>query len=344
MSESWKESELARWGWDDRWDELRRERNLPLSRVARIVSAHRIGFLVAQAGRSAEARFPGRLRKQVAEGLMPEPAVGDFVSLEASNNPPRVIASLFPRRSVVERREPGLERKSQVMAANIDLGLIVQPVIEIDAARKIERFVAFLHDCSVPPLLVLTKADLIPADPELRAAVETFVASCRERVDTLVLSNETGEGHEALRDRLPAGLTAALFGASGVGKSSLLNRLSGSTLHRTALVDADGKGRHTTTHRQLVSTAEGLLLLDMPGIRELGLLNNDDLDAAFEEIATLAPNCRFRDCAHLREPDCAVRAALGQGKLTADRLDHWHKLREERLARERLNPKLSERR
>ena len=103
MSESWKESELARWGWDDRWDELRRERNLPLSRVARIVSAHRIGFLVAQAGRSAEARFPGRLRKQVAEGLMPEPAVGDFVSLEASNNPPRVIASLFPRRSVVER-------------------------------------------------------------------------------------------------------------------------------------------------------------------------------------------------------------------------------------------------
>jgi ribosome biogenesis GTPase len=237
----------------------------------------------------------------------------------------------------VERREPGLERKSQVMAANIDLGLIVQPVIEIDAARKIERFVAFLHDCSVPPLLVLTKADLIPADPELRAAVEAFVESCRERVDTLVLSNETGEGHEALAARLPAGLTAALFGASGVGKSSLLNRLSGSTLHRTALVDADGKGRHTTTHRQLVSTAEGRLLLDMPGIRELGLLNNDDLDAAFEEIATLAPNCRFRDCAHLREPDCAVRAALGQGKLTADRLDHWHKLREERLARERVH-------
>jgi ribosome biogenesis GTPase len=304
--------------------------------AARVISAHRLGYVVAGVRGVEEAVLPGRLRKRVAAGELDEPAVGDWLVLDPPGvRPPRVIAALLPRQNRVVRREPGNELKGQVMAANLDLGIVVDSVADELRARRLERFVALLRDAEVPPLIVLTKADLA-TDP---AAVVESVRSLAGDAEVIVVSNLTGENIEQVRDRIPAGSTAGMFGPSGVGKSSLLNQLRGDSRMRVGDVDAEGRGRHTTTHRELLQLPWGALLLDMPGIRELGLWNADDPEETFDDIAAVAAQCRFRDCAHHREPGCAVRAAADSGAIDPARLANWRKLREEREARERVLPR-----
>jgi ribosome biogenesis GTPase len=190
--------------------------------------------------------------------------------------------------------------------------------------RRLERYVTTAWESGAEPVIVLTKADLCDDVADALLQVESVAIG----VPVYPISNVTGVGIDEVETRLQPGRTAVLLGSSGVGKSTLLNRLAGSELMRTSEVAADGTGRHTTTHRELVRLPGGALVIDTPGLRELQFWEGD-LSAAFEDIETLAADCRFRDCAHAREPGCAVLAAVDDGKLSLDRLRSWRKLQRE---------------
>jgi ribosome biogenesis GTPase len=248
------------------------------------------------------------------------PAVGDWVAVAA----PGTITGLLPRRSAFIRKRAGFGSDEQVLAANVDVALLLAGLDDDFSLRRLERYITTAWDSGAQPVVVLTKTDLCADVVDAVLAVESVAIG----VPVLPISNVTGEGLEALDVHLGAGKTAVLLGSSGVGKSTLLNRLAGSELMRTAELAADGTGRHTTTHRELVRLPSGALVIDTPGLRELQFWEGD-VGAAFEDIEALAAECRFRDCAHAREPDCAVLAAVDDGRLELDRLRSWRKFQRE---------------
>jgi ribosome biogenesis GTPase / thiamine phosphate phosphatase len=211
-----------------------------------------------------------------------------------------------------------------VLAANVDVTFLLTGLDEDFSLRRLERYLATAWESGAEPVVVLTKTDLC-ADVGDRALEAESVAI---GVPVLPVSNVTGEGVDAVDAYVRPGRTAVLLGSSGVGKSSLLNRLAGRELMRTAEVAADGTGRHTTTHRELLRLPSGGLVIDTPGLRELQLFEGD-LTAAFSDVEELAADCRFRDCAHQREPGCAVLTAVDNGVLELDRLRSWRKLQRE---------------
>lgn len=260
--------------------------------------------------RLAPAR--GRLR-DAADG---PPVTGDWVALDASGT----IAHVLPRRGAIVRRAAGEPARGQVLAAHVDLALVVEPLPDPNA-RRAERFVAVAAAGDVPAAVVLTKADREPGDAAGRAA-----AFARELgvLDGVAVSALDGDGLGVVRSLLTPGATAVLLGPSGAGKSTLVNALLGEERQATGAVRAhDDRGRHTTVTRELVPLPGGALLLDTPGIREIGVWD-DGTTGAFADIDALAADCRFADCAHDGEPGCAVAAGV-----TAERLAAWHKLRRE---------------
>jgi ribosome biogenesis GTPase len=285
----------------------------------RVVAQHRNGYRVVTTAGEVTARPSGRLLRD--GGAADLPAVGDWVVLEAA----RIIAVL-PRRTSFERRAAGTEHHGQIVAANIDHVWVVTTVGQGYNPRRLERYVALAWESGASPLVVLTKSDTI-TDPLAEVASARLVAP---GVDVVIASAANGDGIEDLRARLRPGETIVLLGPSGVGKSTLVNTLAGREILATAAVGDDGRGRHTTTHRELVPLANGALLLDTPGMRELGLWAADTgLDLAFADIASLASACRYRDCHHQTEPGCAVLEAVSRGTLDAARLESWQKLQRE---------------
>ena len=247
------------------------------------------------------------------------PVVGDWVALEGE----RVVAVL-PRRTAFVRTVAGRASAAQVVAANLDLVLVVDALAGASRLRRVERYLAVAWSSGAMPVVVLTKADLCDDVP---AAVQQ-VAEDALGVEVLAVSALTGEGMADLRGLLRPGCTAAMVGPSGVGKSSLVNALAGRAVAGTREVrDSDGRGRHTTTARELHVLPGGALLVDTPGMRELAL--HDDADgvaAAYADVEELASSCRFRDCGHRGEPGCAVAAAIDDGRLDPARFVAWRKL------------------
>lgn len=254
-------------------------------------------------------------------------AVGDLVAYHPGD-PPR-LADIEPRRSAFVRNNAGQETKAQVVAANVDTVLLVNALDAPVNVRRIERALALGWQSGATPAIVLTKADLI--DPDALAFVLADVAASAVGADVHVVSAATGDGIDELTDRyLEPGQTVALLGASGAGKSTLVNALAGEDVMAIGDVRRDGKGRHTTTHRELIPLPTGAFLIDTPGMRSLSLWEaGEGLDRAFADIEALAAECRFNDCAHRSEPDCAVQAAVGTGNLDADRLHGYRKLQRE---------------
>lgn len=254
------------------------------------------------------------------ESGLTEPAVGDWVAVRDE----RVVAVL-PRRTAFVRTAAGRGSSTQVVAANVDVVLVVDSLVGEARLRRVERYLAVAWASGATPLVVLTKADLCADVP----AAVARVAEDAIGVDVLPVSALTGEGLDALAARLEPGCTAAMVGPSGVGKSSLANALAGTPVAATAEVRGDGRGRHTTTARQLIALPGGALLVDTPGMRELALTGGDGLDAAYADVTELAADCRFRDCAHRTEPGCAVATAIDDGVLDPARLLAWRKLQAE---------------
>jgi ribosome biogenesis GTPase len=286
---------------------------------ARIAAQHRGEFaLLAEEG-EVRARAAGRLfyAHEVGGQL---PAVGDWVAV----TPPATIASILPRRSAYIRKNSGQDSTEQVLAANVDAAFLLAGLDDDFSLRRLERYITIAWESGAMPVIVLTKADLTPDVAEAVLAVETVAIG----VPVHPISNITGDGLADLDPYLKPGQTVVLLGSSGVGKSTLLNRLAGAEVMLTREVAADGTGRHTTTHRELVQLPGGGMVIDTPGLRELQFWEGD-LTAAFEDLEALALECKFRNCAHKQEPGCAILAAVDSGTLELDRLRSWRKLQRE---------------
>ena len=264
------------------------------------------------------ARAAGRLFYEHEVGA-PIPAVGDWVGLRDTT-----ITAILPRRSAFIRKRAGNSSDEQVLAANVDTAFLLAGLDDDFSLRRLERYITTAWDSGAEPVVVLTKSDLSDDVGDALLQVESVAIG----VPVYPISNLTGIGVEELEAVVRPARTIVLLGSSGVGKSTLLNRLAGTDLMRTSAIAADGTGRHTTTHRELVQLPGGALVIDTPGLRELQFWEGD-VGAAFEDIEALALECRFRDCAHAREPGCAVQAAVDDGTLALDRLRSWRKVQRE---------------
>lgn len=314
-------------GWDDRLAGLHAAMAPDLT-PGRVLAEERGRYLVATAGGELPGSPSGKLRYAVdGDASVEWPTVGDWVGLELSTAAGEALVhAVLPRRTAVVRRAPS-DRGSptQVLAANVDTVFIVTSMNGEMNPRRLERYLAVAWDSGASPVILLSKADLA-TDPD---GTRAEVAAIGRGVDVVPVSIVTGEGLETLRGHLAPGRTVVFVGSSGVGKSSLVNALAGAPLLATAGIrEDDARGRHTTTRRQLLRLAEGLVI-DTPGLRELGVLDEDGVAAAFDDVEAFAAGCRFGDCSHHSEPGCAVRAAVAGGDLPRERLEGYRKLRRE---------------
>jgi ribosome biogenesis GTPase len=294
-------------------------------------------FADAFAPYEPEGLIPGRVAVQergavvlfTTAGILPasgQAVAGDWVAAQRLPGEERaVVRAVLPRRTRFARKEPWLTEE-QVVAANVDTVFLVTDCGRDFKPRRLERYLTATWDSGADPVIVLAKSDLAEDVSETVAEAEAVAFG----VPVHAVSSVSGEGLEALEPHLVPGRTVALLGSSGVGKSTLANRLLGEELLGTAEIRSDGRGRHTTTHRELVRLPGGALLLDTPGMRQLQLWADESaLDETFADVAELARECRFSDCAHGNEPGCAVRAALGDGTLPQVRWDSYRKLQRE---------------
>ncbi len=317
-------------GWDDRLETELRNRGDGGLRPARVAVAHNALYQLRTADGEVMAEVAGRLRHRAAAPDA-RPVVGDWVAIRpGANGDTATIEAVLPRRHCFSRKAAGEPTRRQLVAANIDTVLLVSGLDDDFNLRRIERYLVAIRNSGAAPVLVLNKADLC-RDPEAR---RDAVAALAPEAPLHVIEALSSDGAVPLRRHLPAGRTGALIGSSGVGKSTIINRLLGRERQRTAAVRRrDGRGRHTTSQRELIVLPGGGLIIDTPGMRELQLWEDTEaLDDAFDDIRALAAECRFRDCGHDREPGCAARRAVETGRLSAARLDSFRRLRHERRA------------
>lgn len=321
---------LAQLGWNNELAaEFRAHDGLEPGRV---VVQHRGAWEVATESEDVLVEVTGRLRHAAEPGELP--VVGDWVGLRGNQ-----IDLVLPRRSKFSRKTPFTEVSEQVLVANVDVAFLVMGLDERDfSIRRLERYLTMAWEGGANPVIVLNKADLATDLETALAETESVAFGVPVHVVTAV----AGEGVDVLNPYLADAKTGVLLGSSGVGKSTLINALLGDERIRTGELRSDGRGRHTTTHRELLVLPEGGVLIDTPGLRELQLWETDGgLGKAFADIAELVNECRFSDCAHDTEPGCAVRAALADGTLPADRWESYLKLQRELAHLERkLDPKL----
>jgi ribosome biogenesis GTPase len=283
----------------------------------RVTAAHRAAFDVQTASGVVRTRLPGRLVHECADV-----AVGDWVALGDG-----LIRSVLPRRSAIVRNAAGRAAATQTLAANVDVALVVTSLGPDLEPRRIERYLVTIWESGAAPEIVLTKADRLDDPRPLVAEIEAVALG----VPVHVVSAVTGQGCDELRARIRPGATAVLLGSSGVGKSTLVNRFAGRELMAVNETRSDDdEGRHTTSHRELLLLPGGGLVIDTPGLRELQLWDGaDGIEQTFADVEELAARCRFNDCSHAVEPDCAVHAALASGELSRERYESWRKLQRE---------------
>jgi ribosome biogenesis GTPase len=285
---------------------------------ARIVAEGQSSFHVAGC-RAPLADLSGRLLKTLDK--LSRPVVGDWVAV-VDGADRAFVQHVLDRRTTLVRRAAGTKREPQDVAANVDTFFVVTAANRDFNERRLERYVTAVWSSGAEPVVVLNKIDL---DGDVAPLLEA-IGRAAIGVQVVRASAATGAGLDELRAHILPGRTVAFIGSSGVGKSSLTNRLLGRDVQAVAGLRNDDRGRHTTTARQLIELADGGLLIDTPGMRELGLLDEEGIDTTFTDVAAFAERCRFRDCTHTAEPVCAVIAAAEAGDLPADRLASYRKL------------------
>ena len=296
--------------------------------IARVSAVDRGSYLVRDETKEIPAELAGKFYFQV-ESSVDLPCVGDWVTVQYhSNDTAAIIHEVFPRKTFLRRKSAGEKVDFQMIAANIDVAFIVQSCHFDFNVRRMDRYLVMAADGGVESIVILTKTDLItPEELEQKlAAIRSSTITAR----VLAISNISGIGVDEFQQSLIAGKTYCLLGSSGVGKTTLINRLIGQDAFDTKAVSGTGEGTHTTSRRQLIVLNQGSMLIDTPGMRELGLLGvSDGVNQGFEDIFRLSLNCRYPNCGHTQEPGCAVRAAVTSGALTEDRYSSYMKLKKE---------------
>ena len=328
---------LERWGWNSYFEAMWQEGDREHAVAARVIAQQRKFWRAAGGFGECWAEAAGKLRLSADEGA-DWPAVGDWVAVELRDaGSSALIQEVLPRRSRFARKMAGKKIEEQVMAANVDTVLLMSALDGDFNPRRVERYLAQCWESGARPVIVLNKADVCTDVREKAAEMERIALG----MAVCVISAATGQGVEELEPFLKRGQTIAMLGSSGVGKSTLANRLLGESLQEVQTVrESDSRGRHTTTARELLVLPGGALLMDTPGLRELQLWDAEDgLAQAFADIDVLAEKCRFGDCQHEGEPGCAVQAALRAGTLDQARLENRKKLlREQEFLRRKVDP------
>ncbi len=320
--------DLAPLGFDRWFEECGAGLLEPGHTVARVTAVDRDAFLVRDQDGETFAELAGRLRFSI-QSAFDLPCVGDWVCVRRHTSPsPTIIETVFPRRTSLRRKSAGRAVDFQMIAANIDVAFLVQSCHYDFNLRRLDRYLVMARDGHIEPRIVLSKIDLIPPEELERQIAQIGQAGIATEV--LALSNTTGAGVDEFRKTLLPGRTHCLLGSSGVGKTTLINRIIGRDTFNTRAVSATGEGVHTTARRHLLVLDGGALLIDTPGMRELGLVAADDgVSEAFAELHDLSQHCRFPNCTHTQEPGCAILQALRSGEVTEDRYRNYLKLKKE---------------
>lgn len=319
-------------GWDEYFARLLDERATEGSIPARVTTQHKGSYIVLCELGELSVQVTGRMRYD-ASGAADLPVVGDWVVIQARpQEGAGTITGVLERRTKFSRKVAGFEYDEQILAANIDTAFLVTSLNSDLNPRRLERYLTMAYANGTMPVVILTKSDLSHDIAGQLDSISTIAIG----TPVHVVSAVTGEGMNELRPYLDGNRTVALLGSSGVGKSTLVNALAGEEILKVQEIREDDKGRHTTTHREMVLLPGGGIIVDTPGMRELQLWDADEgLQGSFQDIDVLAAQCRFRDCNHRSEPGCAVRAAVDSGELEPERLASFEKLQRELLYLER---------
>ena len=315
-------------GYTTELEQYRTENNLSDFGVARVITEHKERYVVKNETGDFEAELIGNLRF-TAQDRSDFPAVGDWVAISEYDSNKALIHHVFPRTSIIERQAVGKHGQTQIIATNIDVGFIVQSVNRDFNSNRLERYLTICNASKVTPIIILTKIDLI-SESELEQLLQN-VSERIKNVEIIAISNETSEGIESVKSHIKAGKTYCLLGSSGVGKSTLINSISEKEVMKTgAISESIDRGKHVTTHRELIVLENGGIIIDNPGMREVGITESaDGLNTTFETIFELATQCRFSDCTHIHEKGCAILEAIELGEIDEGSYNNYIRLERE---------------
>lgn len=316
-------------GYNDKIEKSRIENNLEDFEIGRVISEHKERYIVKTEKGEFEAEITGNLRFS-AKGREDFPAVGDWVALTIYDSGFSVIHGILPRFSIISRQAVSQFGEVQIIATNIDYAFLIQAVDRDFNINRLERYLTICYSSDVSPIIVLSKTDLI--DEQRMNGILNDIKLRIKNVPVIAISNETQNGYEAIKKTIEKGKTYCMLGSSGVGKSTLLNNLSGRTIMRTDTISqSTNKGRHVTSHRELIILENGGILVDNPGMREVGIADTTSgLEITFDKIVSLSQNCKFKDCTHTRETGCSILEAVEKGDIDKNSYENYLKLEREK--------------
>lgn len=316
-------------GYNDKLEKLRSENDFHDFEMGRVISEHKERYIVKTVNGESEAEITGNLRF-TAKSREDFPAVGDWVALTMHDSDFSIIHGILPRFSVISRQAVGRFGEIQIIATNIDYALLLQAADRDFNINRLERYLTVCHTSGVNPVIVLSKIDL--TDRHRKGELMESIRARIKNVPVIAISNESHDGYDQLEAIIEKGKTYCLLGSSGVGKSTLLNNLSGKPLMQTgAISQSTNKGRHVTSHRELIILENGGILIDNPGMREVGITDSaGGIEITFDLIARYAQRCKFKDCTHTYEKGCSVVEALEKGEIDGASYDNYLKMEKER--------------
>jgi len=321
---------LEELGYNTGLENYRKEQKLSSFSVGRVISEHKERYIVKTDKDEFDAETIGNLRFSV-KNRSDFPAVGDWVSISEYDENKALIHAILPRKTIIERQAVGKFGEKQIIATNIDYVFIVQAVDRDFNINRIERYLTICNASNVKPIIILSKIDLI-SESYLKDILNKIYERIKH-IPIVAISNETHVGYNELNSIIEKGKTYCLLGSSGVGKSTLLNNISGKALMKTDSISlSTKKGKHVTSHRELIVLENGGILIDNPGMREVGIADaNIGLEITFDAIVKLSHNCKFRDCIHIQESGCAVLEAVKKGEIDQASYENYLKMEREKV-------------